>query len=174
MFQAETALAVVSAYKHYSPHGNLTTPLATSDLLTSGLHDNRSGRSSDSISSTYSNLRYKRGGVIGGPFPAFRGKFHVFPAFRSFFSFFPAFRHFSLSFGCFPVFRSFSRQLSGFRSFQNQFSVFRRYFKVFRFSVTQKCHFPVSGTLLFSGFPQDFFPFSGFPPLIWCFSGFPP
>ena len=59
------------------------------------------------------------GEIIGGPFPAFLGKFHVFPAFRSFISFFPAFRHFSLCFGCFLVLRSFSRQLSGFRSFHN-------------------------------------------------------
>ncbi len=58
-FQAETALAVVSAYKHYSPHGNQTTPIATSDLHSSSLHDNRSGRDSDSISSTYNNLRYE-------------------------------------------------------------------------------------------------------------------
>ncbi len=43
-------------------------------------------------------------GVIGGPFPTFRGKFYVFPAFRIFFSCFPAYRHFSLSFGCFPQF----------------------------------------------------------------------
>ncbi len=110
------------------------------------------------------------GGIIGGPFLAFHGKFHVSPAFRSFFSFFPAFHHFSLSSGCFPVFRSFSRQLSGFRSFQNQFWVFRRYFKVSRFSVTQKCHFPVSDTL----FPVFRRIFSPFLPLIWCFSGFPP
>ena len=35
--------------------------------------------------------------------------------------------------------------------------------------MTQKCHFPVSGILLFSDFPQSFFfPFSGFLPLFLC------
>ncbi len=52
--------------------------------------------------------------------------------------------------------------------FQNSFTVsvvfrnslifvFCRYFSLFRSSVTQKFHFPVYSTLLFSGFPQIFF-----------------
>ncbi len=56
--------------------------------------------------------RVKNEGVIGGPCPAFRGKFYAFPAFRSFIPCFPAFRHFSL-------------HLLG----------------IFRFSVTQKVSF---------------------------------
>ena len=36
---------------------------------------------------------YWMGGVIGGPFPAFREKFSAFPVFRHFFGAFPPFRH---------------------------------------------------------------------------------
>ncbi len=122
----------------------------------------------DALNPPFTRLAGKRGGVIG----AFRGKFYVFPALRSFFPCFLAFCHFSLSFGCFPVFRSFSTVLSVFHSFEKQFSFFRKYFQVFRFSVTQKCHFLVSRTLLFSGFPQNFPPFSGFPPLFCAFLPF--
>ncbi len=107
-----------------------------------------------------------RGGAVGAPVPVFRGKFYAFPAFRSFFSCFPAFCHFSLSFWCFPVFRSFSKVLSGFRSFKKQFSA-----NIVKFSVTEKCHFPVSGTLLFSGFPQNLSPFSA---TFLAFSAFQP
>ena len=115
-------------------------------------------------------LHVKRGGVIGGPLPAFHRKFHVFLAFRSFFS---VFRHFSLSSGCFPFFyRSFSKQLSVLQSSQKYFSVFRRYFKVFRFSVTQKCHYLVSVTLLLSDFLQEFllFQFSATFFVLFCLS----
>ncbi len=39
--------------------------------------------------------------------------------------------------------------------------------------MTQICHFPVSGTLLFSGFPQKMFPFPGFLFLFLFLSAFP-
>ncbi len=50
-----------------------------------------------------------------------------------------------------------------------QLAGFRRYFQVFRFSVTQKCHVAVSGTLLFSVFHRIFvlFPIFSFLVLFW-------
>ena len=93
-----------------------------------------------------------RGGVIGGPFPAFRKKYLSFPAFRGFFPDFPVSTTFHCLFGlfrlsaaskktfpvsanfrlCFPVSTIFSNFL-GFHYFKMAFSSFRhRCF--FRFS----------------------------------------
>ncbi len=88
-------------------------------------------------------------GVIGGPFQLHAENFMFFRLSVAFFSCFLAFRHFSLSLGCFQKSFPVSAALK---------NSFLFYANIFKFSVTQKCNFLVSGTLIFSSFLQNFFP----------------
>ncbi len=57
-------------------------------------------------------------------------------------------------------------------SFQKQFSAFRRYFQLLRFSMTQKCHFSVCGTLLFPVFRRIILLFRVFRHFLGAFTPF--
>ncbi len=90
----------------------------------------------DGIRHTYNiiSVALMRGGVIGGPFQAFRGKFCAFPAFRTFFPFFSGFPPF------FIVFRVFFRFSAAFQNsfpvsavFKNSFPFSANIFKFFGF-----------------------------------------
>ncbi len=107
-----------------------------------------------------------RGSVSGFPW-----KILCLSCFRTLFSLFSGFPSLFIVFW---VFSGFPQLLKAAFRFPQFSKTVHRYFQVFRFSVAQKYHFPVSGTLLFPVSYRFFSPFLVFSHFFGAFPAFHP